>query len=85
MSQGLNRASLRAVESAIMFLVLDDGTPSGPTELGMELIAGNGANRWFDKSITLVAFNNGHIGMNCEHSWADAPVIAHMVRAACVC
>lgn len=65
-----------------MVVVLDDASPSTPTELGRALIAGTGADRWFDKSITCVAFANGRIGLNCEHSWADAPVIAHMVRVA---
>ena len=80
--QGLNRASLRVIESAIMVVVLDDSSPSTMTDLGRALIAGSGADRWFDKSITCVAFANGRIGLNCEHSWADAPVIAHMVRPA---
>lgn len=34
--------------------------------------------RWFDKSFTFVVFKNGKIGMNAEHSWADAPIIAHL-------
>mmetsp|Transcript_45468 Transcript_45468/g.98480 ORF Transcript_45468/g.98480 Transcript_45468/m.98480 type:complete len:176 (-) Transcript_45468:341-868(-) len=34
--------------------------------------------RWFDKSLTLVVFENGRAGGNCEHSWADAPVIGHV-------
>ena len=34
---------------------------------------------WFDKTITLVGFENGHVGMNAEHSFADAPVVAHLV------
>lgn len=34
--------------------------------------------RWFDKSFTLVVFKNGKIGVNTEHSWADAPIIGHM-------
>ena len=76
----MNRASLEVIESAVFCLVLDDAKPTTMTECGRQLIAGTGANRWFDKSITVVAFDNGRIGLNCEHSWADAPVIAHMVR-----
>ncbi|TSK38336.1 Carnitine O-palmitoyltransferase 1, liver isoform [Bagarius yarrelli] len=34
--------------------------------------------RWFDKSFTLVVYKNGKIGVNTEHSWADAPIIGHM-------
>ena len=36
---------------------------------------------WFDKSLNLVLFKNGHSGLNAEHSFADAPVVAHLVRA----
>ena len=34
--------------------------------------------RWFDKSFTLVAYKNGKLGVNAEHSWADAPIVGHM-------
>eukprot|EP00069_Balaena_mysticetus_P004774 bmy_17673T0 len=34
--------------------------------------------RWFDKSITFVIFKNGKMGINAEHSWADAPIIGHL-------
>jgi hypothetical protein len=33
---------------------------------------------WYDKSLTLVVQANGAAGMNAEHSWADAPAVAHM-------
>ena len=35
---------------------------------------------WFDKTLNLVVFANGHAGLNAEHSWADAPVVAHMME-----
>lgn len=34
--------------------------------------------RWFDKSLTFVVFKNSKIGMNAEHSWADAPIVGHL-------
>lgn len=39
---------------------------------------GNGHNRWFDKSIQLMIFEDGVAAVNCERSWADAPVAAHL-------
>lgn len=79
-TQGLNYASLHTIESAIAVVVLDDDEPSNMTEMGHMLIHGkDGTDRWFDKSLTMVAFSNGRFGMNVEHSWADAPVVAHMV------
>lgn len=34
--------------------------------------------RWFDKSFTLISYPNGKMGINVEHSWADAPIVGHM-------
>lgn len=85
MADGVTRASLEAVERAIVFLVLDDSSPTHPAdnyhsnnEVCHSLIHGNGSNRWFDKSINLVVFANGKAGLNVEHSWADAPVMGHL-------
>lgn len=34
--------------------------------------------RWFDKSFNLIVFKNGTMGLNAEHSWADAPIVGHL-------
>lgn len=34
--------------------------------------------RWFDKSFNLIIFKNGTMGLNAEHSWADAPIVGHL-------
>lgn len=34
--------------------------------------------RWFDKSFSVVVYTNGKNGLNAEHSWADAPIVAHL-------
>lgn len=34
--------------------------------------------RWFDKSFNLISYPNGKMGINAEHSWADAPIVGHM-------
>ncbi|XP_030921520.1 carnitine O-palmitoyltransferase 1, brain isoform-like, partial [Geospiza fortis] len=34
--------------------------------------------RWFDKSLTLVVFPSGRVGLNVEHSWGDPPVAGHL-------
>lgn len=45
------------------------------------------SHRWFDKSFTLIAYPNGKMGINAEHSWADAPIVGHMweVNSECGC
>ncbi len=42
------------------------------------MLHGKGYDRWFDKSFCLCFSKNGRVGLNAEHSWADAPVIGHM-------
>lgn len=36
------------------------------------------SHRWFDKSFSVVIYKNGKNGLNAEHSWADAPTVAHL-------
>lgn len=48
------------------------------------LMHGNGADRWFDKSLTVVVHRNGKVGVNAEHAWADAPVIGHLLEVAMI-
>ena len=32
----------------------------------------------FDKSFNLIVARNARVGFNAEHSWADAPIMAHL-------
>ncbi|KAM4734851.1 carnitine O-palmitoyltransferase 1, muscle isoform 1-T2 [Anableps anableps] len=84
-SHGLNKVSLDAIESAAFFLTLDE-EPQGydPSKVNSldtyakSLLHGKCYDRWFDKSFTLISYPNGKIGVNVEHSWADAPIVGHM-------
>uniref|UniRef100_A0A8C5AGG8 Carnitine O-palmitoyltransferase 1, muscle isoform n=1 Tax=Gadus morhua TaxID=8049 RepID=A0A8C5AGG8_GADMO len=78
-------ASLQAVESSAFFLTLDDEAQGyDPAKTGSldgyakSLLHGKCYDRWFDKSFTLISYTNGKMGINTEHSWADAPIIGHM-------
>ncbi|NXF28358.1 CPT1B palmitoyltransferase, partial [Rhodinocichla rosea] len=42
------------------------------------LLLGPPHNRWFDKSLTLVVFPSGRVGLSVEHSWGDPPVAGHL-------
>ena len=44
---------------------------------GASMLHGKCYNRWFDKSVQIIVGANGHIGLNGEHSWADAPIVGH--------
>jgi hypothetical protein len=50
------------------------------SDRGKYVMHGSGSNIWFDKSVCLIAFNDGRIGFNAEHSWGDAPTLGHIVE-----
>ncbi|KAM8836472.1 carnitine O-palmitoyltransferase 1, liver isoform 2-T3 [Spinachia spinachia] len=83
-SSGVNKRSLDFIEKAAFFVTLDDeeqggvaGDPSRIDSYAKSLLHGKCYDRWFDKSFTVVFFKNGKMGLNGEHSWADAPVLSH--------
>ncbi|XP_063145343.1 carnitine O-palmitoyltransferase 1, liver isoform isoform X2 [Candoia aspera] len=85
-ARGKNKQSLDVVEKAAFFVTLDD-TAQGYREedpgtsmdaYAKALLHGKCYDRWFDKSFTLIVFKNGKMGLNAEHSWADAPIVGHL-------
>lgn len=85
-SNGKNKLSLDAIEKSAFFLTLDDTEQNSVKEDSLmsvdsyakALLHGKCYDRWFDKSVTIIVFKNGKMGLNAEHSWADAPVVAHL-------
>uniref|UniRef100_A0A8C6M297 Carnitine O-palmitoyltransferase n=1 Tax=Nothobranchius furzeri TaxID=105023 RepID=A0A8C6M297_NOTFU len=85
-SSGVNKRSLDCIERAAFFVTLDDEEHSMMGEDSAEcldryaksLLHGKCYDRWFDKSFSVVYYKNGKSGINAEHSWADAPVVAHV-------
>jgi carnitine O-palmitoyltransferase 1 len=78
LSEGLNKVSLEEIESAMFCLHLDDRAPSTWSEAAnLSLHGGGGTSWWCDKSFNIIVFANGDASMHIEHSWADAPTMAH--------
>jgi len=77
-SAGVNKRSLSVIEEAAFVLVLDEARWDRALSAAHSLFHGDAADRWFDKSLTLVVYADGKAGLNCEHSWADAPVTGHL-------
>ncbi|KNC54745.1 carnitine palmitoyltransferase I [Thecamonas trahens ATCC 50062] len=77
-SSGTNKAALNLIETAIFYVHMDDTAPDSWSGRARRAIHGSGSNLWFDKSVELVVFKDAHIGLNVEHSFADALVIAHL-------
>lgn len=80
-----NEHSLAIVESALFHVWLDDQKPSSDEattrqRLCRRSLHGNGANIWFDKSYTMIFFDDGQFTLNCEHSWADGAVTCHVTE-----
>lgn len=77
----INRASLDAIDRAIVVLVLDDGPVPRSTKeaAGINLVGREGkGDRWFDKPIQMVVYENGTGGVNGEHTWADAMAVVSL-------
>ncbi|KAM7372639.1 hypothetical protein PAMP_009792 [Pampus punctatissimus] len=85
-SSGINKRSLDSIERAAFFITLDDEEQGmrGEDPVGnldryaKSLLHGKCYDRWFDKSFSIVIYKNGKNGLNAEHSWADAPTVAHL-------
>ncbi|XP_076143199.1 carnitine O-palmitoyltransferase 1, liver isoform-like isoform X2 [Alosa pseudoharengus] len=83
---GRNRQSLETIEKAAFFVTLDDTEQRYDADRPLEslssyaksLLHGKCHDRWFDKTFNLIVFKNGTMGLNAEHSWADAPIIGHL-------
>lgn len=86
-SEGQNRRSMHAVESALFYMVLSDKVfadkDEGWSPRARYLIGADKSypDIWFDKSVNLIFTADGRVGLNCEHSWADAPVAGHLFEA----
>ncbi|XP_036618924.1 carnitine O-palmitoyltransferase 1, liver isoform [Trichosurus vulpecula] len=85
-SRGKNKQSLDAIEKAAFIVTLDD-TEQGYNKkdpvtsmdsYAKSLLHGKCYDRWFDKTFTFIVFKNGKMGLNAEHSWADAPIVGHL-------
>ncbi|KAJ3083393.1 Carnitine O-acetyltransferase mitochondrial, partial [Quaeritorhiza haematococci] len=67
-----NATLLEDLESSVFLVCLDDTHPITREEIGRACWHGDGCNRWFDKSLQFVVFENGKAGFNGEHSMMDA-------------
>ncbi|VDK28770.1 unnamed protein product [Gongylonema pulchrum] len=76
LENAINKETLCAIESAIFFLVLDhseyyDDDSEMLGSFFKNMLAGDGCNRWADKSLNYVVAANGRCGGTTEHSIGD--------------
>jgi carnitine O-acetyltransferase len=78
-----NASILERIQSSAFILCLDDTSPVTREELAHACWHGYGSNRWFDKAVQLIVFQNGKAGFLGEHSMMDATVPARLCDYIC--
>jgi carnitine O-acetyltransferase len=77
-----NEGSLEAIQQAAFTVCLDDSAPVSREEVSRKLWHGEQSaktNRWFDKTISIIAFRNGKAGCNVEHCMFDGSPTRHLM------
>ncbi|XP_055636894.1 carnitine O-palmitoyltransferase 2, mitochondrial [Toxorhynchites rutilus septentrionalis] len=72
-----NEKALLDVDSALFCICLDNSKidPDQPIPMIRDFLLGDGTNRWFDKSFSLIVAKDGTAGVNFEHSWGDGVAV----------
>ncbi len=76
-----NAGALDDVETALFCLSLEDFTPESTLEACDHLLHGDSGNRWFDKAVSLIVFEDGTAGINSEHCGLDGTTVLSFVEA----
>lgn len=84
----VNARALEWIETSAFVVCLDDESYDNTIDfenpdlnkMAKSLLHGKTTDRWFDKSFNIVAYKCGNIGVNGEHAFADAPVVALMIE-----
>ena len=74
-----NQTSLDLIETALFAINLDDTSPASDLEACDQLLHESSGNRWYDKALELVIFENGMAGINIEHCGLDGTTILNFV------
>ncbi|CAL8255365.1 unnamed protein product [Merluccius merluccius] len=70
-----NGEALQAVDSALFCLCLDDEDMRDHIHTSHNMLHGDGCNRWYDKSFSVVLARDGQAAINFEHSWGDGVAV----------
>ncbi|XP_061681883.1 carnitine O-palmitoyltransferase 2, mitochondrial isoform X2 [Syngnathoides biaculeatus] len=75
-----NGEDLAAVDGALFCLCLDDVGLSDSVSASHNMLHGDGVNRWFDKSFSIIVASDGHAAINFEHSWGDGVAVLRLLN-----
>ncbi|MBF6225830.1 choline/carnitine O-acyltransferase [Nocardia abscessus] len=81
LAEPANAAALDAIETALFAICLEDFAPRDELHACDQLLHGDSANRWFDKSVSFIVFADGQAGINVEHCGLDGTTILSFVDA----
>ncbi|CAK6980609.1 carnitine O-palmitoyltransferase 2%2C mitochondrial [Scomber scombrus] len=70
-----NAEDLRMVDSALFCLCLDDESMKDHIHISHNMLHGDGCNRWYDKSFSILLAKDGQAAINFEHSWGDGVAV----------
>ena len=77
-----NQKALDDVERGIFALCLDHEAPEDRVGLTHHFLHGDGKNRWFDKSFSLIVAPSGVSAINFEHAWGDGVAVLRFAQDA---
>eukprot|EP00039_Didymoeca_costata_P028328 m.20685 g.20685 ORF g.20685 m.20685 type:complete len:657 (-) comp6920_c0_seq1:151-2121(-) len=70
-----NKTLIEQIDSALFTICLEDESPMDLSSETHCMLHGNGRNRWFDKSISIIVTKNGRSAVNFEHAWGDGAAV----------
>ena len=70
-----NADALDSIETALFCVCLEDFTPVDTQQACDKLLHGDSGNRWFDKAVSFIVFEDGTAGINVEHCELDGTTI----------
>jgi len=74
-----NAGALDEVETALFCVCLEDFAPRDALAACDHLLHGDSGNRWFDKALSLIVFDDGTAGINVEHCGLDGTTVLSFV------
>lgn len=70
-----NEESLGLVDNALFCLCLDEEVLRDHIHISHNMLHGDGCNRWYDKSFSVILAKDGQAAINFEHSWGDGVAV----------
>lgn len=79
-SSHVNSRSLEEISSAMFVVSLEKESHDNFEASNRQFLHGEGRNRWFDKSFSLILDPKGNAAVNFEHSWGDGVAVLRFVE-----